>query len=71
MTNPPTVDIMESTFRSQIVKSEKLKEVMKMYNWEINQKDAKSSYEAFRRMVDTYIESTRLDKASREYDNPK
>ena len=71
MTNLPTQDIMESTFRSQIVKSDKLKEVMKMYKWEINQKDAKPSYESLRRMVDTYIETSRLDKAIKESDNPK
>jgi hypothetical protein len=71
MTNLPTSDIMESTFRTQIVKSDKLKEVMKMYNLEINQKDAKPSYESLRRMVDTYIETSRLDKAIKESDNSK
>ena len=71
MTNLPTPDIMESTFRTQVVKSDKLKEVMKMYNWEINQKGAKPSYESLRRMVNTYIENSRLDKAIKEYDNPK
>jgi hypothetical protein len=71
MTNLPTPDIMESTFRTQVVKSDKLKEVMKMYNWEINQKGAKPSYDDLRRMVNTYIENSRLDKAIKEYDNPK
>ena len=69
MTNLPTENIMESTFRKQIVKSDKLKEVMRMYSWDINQKGATPSYEALRKMVDTYSETSRLEKASQEYDN--
>ena len=65
----PSESIMESTFRKQIVKSDKLKEVMKMYNWDINQKGATPSYEVLRKMVDTYIETSRVEKASREYDH--
>ena len=60
---------MESTFRKQIVKSDKLKEVMKMYKWDINQTGSTPSYEVLRRMVDTFIETSRLERASREYDH--
>ena len=42
---------------------------MKMCKWDINQKGATPSYEVLRKIVDKYIETSRLEKASREYDH--
>ena len=71
MTNVPPPDILESTFRKKRDRIGKLKEVMKMYGWEIDQKGAKPSYDELRKLVDTKIETSRLAKASLEYDVTK
>ena len=49
MKNVPPPDILESTFRKQCDRSDKLKEVMTMYAWEIDQKGAKPSCEDLRK----------------------